>query len=210
MRLSILVLVFAICSSSVFAQNEEKPKNSGMINVLEPTFKGTNESVDIYEFLQENLITPLNGKNWGVVGAVVAQFNVLPTGNLSEIQVIESVSLEFDRSVISTLEATNGMWNPGTIDGRPVPMENEVTVVFRFEGTDFYQAAQLNKNKALHNRPLAAICTQMFRNKLKNSFFNKCLQGDKGVNNGKRAANLFACNPLILCVEHIGIEPMTS
>jgi len=148
MRLSILVLVFAICSSLVFAQNEEKPKNSGMINVLEPTFKGTNESVDIYEFLQENLITSLNGKNWGVVGAVVAQFNVLPTGNLSEIQVIESVSLEFDRSVISTLEATNGMWNPGTINGRPVPMEKEVIVVFKNEGTNIYQAAQTNKNKA--------------------------------------------------------------
>jgi hypothetical protein len=28
--------------------------------------------------------------------------------------------------------------------------------------------------------------------------------------NEKRAANLLVCNPFILCVEHIGIEPMTS
>jgi len=118
-----------------------------MINVLEPTFKGTNESDDINEFLEENLIIPLNGLSWGVVGAVVTQFQVLPTGNLSEIQVIDGVSPEFDRSVISTLEATNGMWNPGTINDHPVPMEKEVIVVFRFEGTDIYQVAQLSKIK---------------------------------------------------------------
>jgi TonB family protein len=148
MRLSISILILAICSSLVFAQNGEEPKNSVILNTLEPTFKGTNESFDINEFIQENLRTPLKGQNWGVEGAVVVQFNVNPTGNLSEIQVIESVSPEFDHSVISTLEATNGMWNPGTINDRPVPMEKEMVVVFKTEGTDLYQAAQTNKNKA--------------------------------------------------------------
>jgi len=148
MRLSISILIFAICSSLVFAQNEEESENSGMMNILEPTFKGTNESVNINEFIKENLDTPLNCQNLGIGGAVMVQFNVFPTGNLSEIQVIESVSPEFDRSVIRTLEATNGMWNPGTINGRPVPMEKEIIVVFKFEGTDLFKAAQMNKNKA--------------------------------------------------------------
>jgi len=31
-----------------------------------------------------------------------------------------------------------------------------------------------------------------------------------GLTNEKRAANLLVCNPLIIYVEHIGIEPMTS
>ena len=148
MRLSISILIFAICSSLVFAQNEEGPKESVKMNILEPTFKGTNESIDINEFIKENLQIPLNLQNWGIEGAVVVQFNVLPTGNLSEIQVIESVSAAFDHSVISTLEATNGMWNPGTINDHSVPMEKEVIVVFKLEGTDFFKAAQLNKNKA--------------------------------------------------------------
>jgi len=132
----------------VFAQSEDESLESAMMNIVEPTFKGTNESVDIYIFLQENLIAPLNGQNWGVIGAVMVQFNVLPTGNLSEIQVIEGVFPAFDRSVISTLEATNGMWNPGTVNGRPVPMEKEVIAIFKFEGSDIYRAAQMNKSKA--------------------------------------------------------------
>ncbi|MCK5209821.1 MAG: hypothetical protein KAQ62_23915 [Cyclobacteriaceae bacterium] len=148
MRLSISIFIFAIFSSLLIAQNEEEPKNSGMINILEPTFKGTNESVDINEFLQENLRIALDGQKWGIVGALVVQFNVLPTGNLSEIQVIKGVSLKYDHSVISTLEATNGMWNPGTINGCPVPMEKEVIVVFKSEGTDLFKAAQMNIDKA--------------------------------------------------------------
>ena len=130
MRLSISILIIAICSSLVFAQNEETSKKSSMINILEPTFIGANESVDFNEFIQENLRTPLNSQILGIDGAVVVQFNVSPTGNLSEIQVIESVSPEFDHSVISTLEASKGMLNPGTINGRPVPMEKEVMVIF--------------------------------------------------------------------------------
>lgn len=148
MKLSISILIFAICSSLVFAQNEEASKKSSMINILEPIFLGTNESVDFDEFIQENLRTPLNNQHLGIEGAVVVQFNVSPTGNLSEIQVIESVSPEFDHSVISTLEATNGMWNPGSVNGCPVTMDKEVVVVFKFEGTDIYQAAQMNLNKA--------------------------------------------------------------
>jgi len=132
----------------VFAQSEDESLESAMMNIVEPGFKGTNENAGIKEFIEENLLTPLNAEDWGIEGTVVIRFNVLPTRDLSEIQVIEGVSLEFDRSVISTLQATDGMWYPGTIDGRPVPMEKEVIVVFRFEGTDFYQAAQLNKNKA--------------------------------------------------------------
>ncbi len=92
----------------------------------------------------------------------MVQLNFLTTGNLSEIQVNEGVSLEYDHSVISTLEATRGIWIPGTINGRPVTMEIEVIVVFKFEGADIYLATQLNKNKAPFNRPLAAICTQEF------------------------------------------------
>ena len=148
MRLSISILIFAICSSLVFAQNEETSKKSSMINILEPTFIGTNESVDFNEFINENLRTPLNCQNRGIEGAVVVQFNVSPTGNLSEIQVIESVFPEFDQSVIRALEATTGMWSPGTINGRSVTMDKEAVVVFRLEGTDIYQNAQINISKA--------------------------------------------------------------
>jgi len=46
------------------------------------------------------------------------------------------------------LEASNGMWRPGSIYGHPVPMEKEVTVIFKIEGADILQTAQMNKIQA--------------------------------------------------------------
>ena len=57
-----------------------------------------------------------------------------------------------DKAVIRALEATHGMWNPGTNNGHPVTMEKEVTVVFKFKGTEMYKTAQsyaLRADKAL-------------------------------------------------------------
>jgi tetratricopeptide (TPR) repeat protein len=146
MKLSISILILAICSSLVFGQSEDASRISDLMNIVEPEFVGTNENPGIEEFIKENLCTPIDQNIWGIEGTVVIRVNVLPTQNLSEFQVIQSVSPYFDQVVIDVLKASNGMWKPATIYGRPVAMEKEVTVVFRFEGTNFYQAAQLNKN----------------------------------------------------------------
>ncbi len=46
------------------------------------------------------------------------------------------------------------------------------------------------------------------------NMITRSVTGVQGVHNGvtneKRAANFEIYNPLIICVEHIGIEPMTS
>ena len=118
------------------------------MNIVEPEFKGTNENAGIKEFIEENLLTPLNAENWGIEGTVVIRFNVLPTRDLSEFQIIHSVSSSLDKAVIDVLKATNGLWKPGTIYGHPVTMEKEVTVLYKIEGSDIYRAAQMNKSKA--------------------------------------------------------------
>ena len=138
MRLSISILVFAIFSSSVFAQNEDGPSESINMNILEPEFKGINGNMGFQEFIDESLLTPLNVRKWGLEGAVVIRFKVLPDRNLSEFQVIQRISSKFDEALMDALEASNGMWNPGTINGLPVPMEKKVTVIFKIEGTDMY------------------------------------------------------------------------
>jgi TonB family protein len=148
MKLNFLMLVFTLASSLVFAQNEAESKESDMMNVLEPEFKGINEAVGIVDFLQENLCYPKNALETETEGTVIIQFKVLPTGNLSEFLVINSVSPECDKAVISALEATNGMWNPGTKNGYPVTMEKEVTVVFKSEGIEMYKTAQLYSVRA--------------------------------------------------------------
>ncbi len=149
MRLSILMLVFALSSSFAFAQDEDESKKTGMMNVLEPEFKGINETADIFEFLEENLTYQRELINkTGLEGSVIMQFDILPTGNLSEFLVVNSVCPEYDEAVIKALKATNGAWNPGTNNGHPVTMEKEVTVVFKFEGIEMYKTAQSYANRA--------------------------------------------------------------
>lgn len=149
MKLSILMLVFVLFSSFAFAQNEDEFKKTGMMNVQEPEFKVSNETVDIIEFLQESLAYQVEYINkTGVEGSVVIEFKIQPTGNLSEFTVVNSVCPEYDESVIRALEATNGAWKPGTNNGHPVTMEKEVTIVFSFDRTEMYKTAQMYINRA--------------------------------------------------------------
>lgn len=148
MKLSYLIFVFAMFSSLAFAQNEDETTKPGINNVLEPAFNGTTEVPGIKEYIEGNLCLPKIAQTWGVEGTVVVHFKVLPTRDLSEFQVIQSLSPEFDKAVIVALQSTNGMWSPGTIDGRPSSMEKEMIVVFKNEGSQLYTTAQLNKERA--------------------------------------------------------------
>ena len=148
MRLTYLMLVFALFSSFAFAQHEDESIEPDMMNVVEPTFKGNNETPGIDEFLKERMDYPTNAGRSGVEGTVIIQFQVLPSGNLKEIQIINSVCPEHDDKAIRAVKASGGMWTPGTINGRPVAMEKEIAVVFRNEGSDMFKTAQLYAAKA--------------------------------------------------------------
>ncbi|MCP4313418.1 MAG: hypothetical protein GY790_19345 [Bacteroidetes bacterium] len=84
--------------------------------------RGTKKNAGIKEYFEENLPTPKNSSIWGIEGAVVIRFKVLPTGNLSEFEVINSLTPDYNNAVIAKLEATDGMWCPGTNNGCPMPM----------------------------------------------------------------------------------------
>jgi len=142
------MLVFAFYSSFAFAQYEDEFKEPGTMNVLEPTFKGINETVDINEFLRENLIYPKNAYKTGIEGTVVIKFEILPNGTLSDVLVVNSVCPEYDDAVIKAVKASSGMWTPGTKDGQAVTMEKEMAFVFKYEGSEMYKNAQLYAVKA--------------------------------------------------------------
>lgn len=148
MRQIILLLAFVIISSAVSAQNDKEPKRTDTMGMIEPEFAGNSETSDIQEFLLNNLCHPQYAHKCGIEGTEIIQFKVSPSGNLSEFSILNSVSSECDDAVISALESTGGMWNPGTIDGLPVPMQMKITVIFKSEGIEMYKTAQLNKVKA--------------------------------------------------------------
>jgi len=77
--------------------------------------------------------------------------------------VINSVSEFVDMEIIRILEITSGMWIPGTVNGEPVAMEKEISVVFKIsEKSDFMAKAKHylkfgNKLLFVHNRPEKAL-----------------------------------------------------
>lgn len=143
MRFFFLMLVFAFYSSFAFTQFEDDFKIPDRMTVVEPAFKGVNETVGIDEFLKEKLDYPTNAAKAGAEGTVVVQFEVRPDGTLSDVLVVNSVCPEYDDAVIKAVKASSGMWTPGTKNGQAVTMEKEMAVVFKSEGSEMYKTAQL-------------------------------------------------------------------
>jgi tetratricopeptide (TPR) repeat protein len=65
-----------------------------------------------------------------IPGTEVIAFVVTPEGELTGFRVINSVSPAVDDEVIRVLKETSGSWSPGSRNGVPVGMEQEVALVF--------------------------------------------------------------------------------
>jgi TonB family protein len=131
-----LILVLALFSSLVLAQDEVKSSESTPTKLLAPEFTGIQEDNSIIDYLKYHIRYPEAAEKWMVEGRVVIGFNVLPSGKLSDFEVIQSLIHDCDQAVITSLRSTNGMWNSGTIDGVPVAMERKVTVLFKIGEND--------------------------------------------------------------------------
>lgn len=82
-------------------------------------------------------------------GTEVVQFVVNPSGELTDFKVINSVNPIYDEEVIRALLTTKGMWLPGLNNDQMVPMEKEVSIVFKLENTpDFTSRAKWYYKKA--------------------------------------------------------------
>jgi TonB family protein len=132
------------------------------IDVTPPFFKNEVPK-SINEFLQKHVEYPAEADNWKLQGTEVVQFVITPEGKLTNFTVINSVSSEIDKEVIRVLELTSGNWIPGTINGKPVSMETEVSMAFmRNSNDDFVEMAKWNMNKGnellfLKNQPKKAL-----------------------------------------------------
>ncbi len=88
-------------------------------------------SEDIYSYLLKNISVPESTSKFIREGVEVVQFVVTPEGNLTDFNVISSVSYDIDDEVIRVLRTTDGAWRPGTNDGTPVAMEHEISLAFK-------------------------------------------------------------------------------
>lgn len=80
----------------------------------------------------------------------IIEFVVTTEGEVKVFHVINSVSKAIDEEMVRVLAQTGGMWEPGLLNGMPVPMKKEVSLVFvkikQLEGYEELNEA-LEKNK---------------------------------------------------------------
>lgn len=153
MKANVIFILGMILSVITFGQNDNSNSREE-IKVIPPTFLGAEkiwqgkvvESID--DFLAHNIEYPQEPLNCGLQGTEVIRFVVSATGELTDYTVINSVCNEIDKEVIRVLETTNCLWTPASVNGEPIAMQKEVSLVFKLhKNNDFRLMA-----KSLANR----------------------------------------------------------
>jgi len=136
MKTKVVFLLCMILSVIVSAQNERQT-TLAEINVIPPKFpavetiwNGTNIK-SINDYMNNHIEYPEVALNNGDQGTVIVQFMVTTAGELTNINVTNSVSDEVDMEVMRVLKTTSGQWKPASINGQPSEMSHEVSVVFK-------------------------------------------------------------------------------
>jgi tetratricopeptide (TPR) repeat protein len=158
MKTSVIFFSMLLTASVAFGQEQKLNE----IKVTAPQFR--NEIFhSANDFLEHSVEFPAKSKNAGLQGTEVIQFTVTTEGQVTDFMVINSVSTEIDLEVIRILEVTNGKWTPGTVNGEPVAMTKEVSVVFKNNpATNFAELANKHLQKGnqalfVKNQPEKAL-----------------------------------------------------
>lgn len=160
------IFIFLLClTASVITFGQEKKEYLNEIRevkVTAPIFTAEkvvpkitttteNELSPLKDYLLKNIQYPEQSKKLGKEGTEVVQFVVTPEGEVTDFNIINSVSKEIDEEVIRVLKTTNQMWKPGMNNETPVAMEKEVSIAFNISiddnpanTTDFFIQAKKN------------------------------------------------------------------
>jgi TonB family protein len=110
-----------------------------------------NELSPLKDYLLKNIQYPEQSKRLGNEGTEVVQFVVTTEGEVTDFNIINSVSKEIDAEVVRVLKTTSQMWKPGMNNETPVAMEKEVSIAFNISlddnpdnTTDFFIQAKRN------------------------------------------------------------------
>ena len=150
-----LILLSIIAFGQIQTQNMMKeilctpPQFKGIENVF-PLSEQGQKSQTLDEYMKNNVVYPIIDVTDGVQGTEVVKFIITPTGDLTDISIVNSVSKQIDNEVIKALKHTKGMWRPGYNDDKPEAMEKEVSVAFKISELaylDFYKCAKKHFKK---------------------------------------------------------------
>ena len=100
------------------------------IALQQPEFPGGQPA--LLQFLKENLRYPAEAIENGEQGRVVLRFAVERTGEIIDIEVVESVSPSLDAEAIRLVELMPN-WNPGIQSDERVRMNATLPIIFRLQ-----------------------------------------------------------------------------
>jgi hypothetical protein len=135
MKKNLIIALNMLFAVFAFGQNQNlkeievtAPQFTGLKNAIETQNKSANVTIKTY--LKENVGFPADAVTCKAEGTEVIQFTVTAEGNVADFKIINSVCSEIDNEITRVLKKTNGMWLPGSNNGKPVEMTQEVSMIF--------------------------------------------------------------------------------
>lgn len=95
---------------------------------VKPTFPGGDEK--LLGFVNHTRVYPEKAYRQGVRGRVMCSFVILADGSVSNVRVLRGVEPTLNAEAVRILEAMP-QWNPGKIEGKPVPVRMIYPIPFR-------------------------------------------------------------------------------
>ena len=108
------------------------PDTDGVFTVVEnqPTPEGGMGK--FYRYVGDNIKYPKEAREKGIEGKVFVQFVVNEYGELTDFKTLKGIGGGCDEEAVRMLQAA-AAWNPGTTDGKPVPVRMVMPITFKFE-----------------------------------------------------------------------------
>jgi len=143
MKIGLVFLAVSAISFASFAQENipraqlerqiQQLQHEGVLvqtAIQTPTFPGGQPA--LMQFLNENLRYPAEAVAKREQGRVLLRFAVERTGEIRDIEVVESVSPSLDAEAIRLVELMPN-WNPGIQSDQPIRMTTTLPFMFRLE-----------------------------------------------------------------------------
>lgn len=98
--------------------------------IVEPSFPGGCK--ELLRYMEKKMVYPVEMQRLGKSGEVVVEFYVERSGVISGVNVVKSLSKEFDDEAIR-LTRYMPRWNPGTKNGKPMRFKMTMPINFKLK-----------------------------------------------------------------------------
>ena len=138
-RSFILLLALLLGIFSSMAQDLGNPANDGSDVVFNtsnpvpdtmPKFEGSDDLTSFVMWVSQNVQYPAQAKEQGISGRIIVQFVVDAEGRVapSSIELLKGEDILFAEA--ARVLAFSPQWEPGTFEGKPVPVMFTIPLVF--------------------------------------------------------------------------------